>query len=115
MATEAQNSMHNPKYCVGFILTIDDVQIYWSGDTSKTKQMKELAKQKIDYALYCDDGIYNMDPKETAECVELVNANHNILIHTNPKTLFDIEKAQKWTAPNKLIIQPGEGIDLITF
>jgi L-ascorbate metabolism protein UlaG (beta-lactamase superfamily) len=111
-ATEAQNLRHNPKDCVGFIITIDNVRIYCSGDTSKTKQMKEFANQKIDYALLCGDGIYNMDPKEAEECAELIGAKHNILIHIKPKALFDLEKAQKWNAPNKLIIQPGEEIEL---
>jgi L-ascorbate metabolism protein UlaG (beta-lactamase superfamily) len=111
-ATEAKNLMHNPKKCVGYIITIDNIQIYCSGDTSKTKQMQELAKRKIDYALFCGDGIFNMGPKEAAECAKLINAKHNILIHVKPKALFNLEKAQKWEAPNKLIIQPGEEITL---
>ena len=111
-ATEARNLMHNPKKCVGFIITLDGVRVYCSGDTSKTKQMQEIAKQKIDYALFCGDGVFNMDPKEAAECAELVGAKHNILIHVKPHALFDLEKAQKWNAPNKLIIQPSEEIEL---
>jgi len=111
-ATEAQNLLHSSKKCVGFILTLDGVKVYCSGDTSKTKQMQEFSKQKIDYALFCGDGIFNMGPKEAAECAELVAAKHNILIHVKPRALFDLEKAQKWAAPNKLIIQPGEEIEL---
>jgi L-ascorbate metabolism protein UlaG (beta-lactamase superfamily) len=111
-ATEARNLMHNSKNCVGFIITLDGVRIYCSGDTSKTKQMQELAKQTIDYALFCGDGIFNMGPKEAAECAELIGAKHNILIHVKPRALFDLAKAQKWAAPNKLIIQPGEEINL---
>jgi L-ascorbate metabolism protein UlaG (beta-lactamase superfamily) len=112
VAVEARNLMHNPKKCVGFILTLDGVRIYCSGDTSKTKQMQEFAAQKIDYALFCGDGLFNMGPKEAAECARIVGAKHNVLIHTKPKALFDLEKAQKWDAPNKLIIQPGEEIEL---
>jgi L-ascorbate metabolism protein UlaG (beta-lactamase superfamily) len=111
-ATEAQNLRHDPKNCVGFIITLDGLKIYWTGDTSKTKQMQNFSKRKIDYALFCGDGIYNMDPKEAAECAELGGAKHNILIHVDPEALFNLAKAQKWTAPNKLIIQPGEEIDL---
>ncbi|MCL2135054.1 MAG: MBL fold metallo-hydrolase [Candidatus Bathyarchaeota archaeon] len=111
-ATEAKNLMHNPKSCVGYIITVDNIQIYCSGDTSKTEQMQKLAKREIDYALFCGDGIFNMGHKEAAECAKLIGAKHNILIHMNPRKLFDLEKAQKWAAPNKLILQPGEEIDL---
>jgi L-ascorbate metabolism protein UlaG (beta-lactamase superfamily) len=111
-ATEASNLMHSSKSCVGFIITLDDIRVYCSGDTSKTKQMPELAKQKIDYALFCGDGIFNMGLKEAAECARLVGAKHNILIHMKPQALFDLTKAQKWDAPNKLIIQPGEEREL---
>ncbi|MCL1977911.1 MAG: MBL fold metallo-hydrolase [Candidatus Bathyarchaeota archaeon] len=111
-ATEARNFMHSSKSCVGYIITLDGVRIYCSGDTSKTKQMQELAKQEIDYALFCGDGKFNMGPKEAAECAKLVGAKHNILIHVKPGALFDLAKAQKWEAPNKLIIQPGEEIEL---
>lgn len=54
-----------------------------------------------------------MDIIDAAECAALVNAKHNILIHTDPKGyLFDIAKAEAWEAPNKLIIEPGEEITL---
>jgi len=86
-ATEAQNLLHDPMKCVGYILIFDGVQVYCSGDTSKTKQMQEFVKQKIDYALLCGDGVYNMSPKEAAECAELIGAKHNILIHVKPKAL----------------------------
>ena len=111
-AVEAQNLMHSSKACVGFIITLDGVRIYCSGDTSKTKQMQSFAAREIDYALFCGDGIFNMGPKEAAQCAEIIGAKHNILIHVKPKALFDLAKAQKWTAPNKLIIQPGEEIEL---
>jgi L-ascorbate metabolism protein UlaG (beta-lactamase superfamily) len=111
-AVEARNLLHNPKNCVGYILTIDNIRVYCSGDTSKTKQMQEFAKQSFDYALFCGDGVFNMGPKEAAECAKLVGAKHNMLIHVKPRALFDLAKAQKWGAPNKLIIQPGEELEL---
>ena len=111
-AVEARNLMHNPKNCVGFIITLDNVRIYCSGDTSKTAQMVDFATRELDYALFCGDGIFNMGYKEAAECARLVGAKHNILIHVKPRALFDLAKAQKWDAPNKLIIQPSEEIEL---
>ncbi|MCL2358467.1 MAG: MBL fold metallo-hydrolase [Nitrososphaerota archaeon] len=112
-ATEARNLMHNPKACVGFIITLDGVRIYCSGDTSKTKQMSELANREIDYALFCGDGMFNMGLNEAAQCARIVGAKHNVLVHMKPGALFDLMKVQKWDAPNKLIIQPGEEIELV--
>ncbi|MDR2356853.1 MAG: MBL fold metallo-hydrolase [Oscillospiraceae bacterium] len=111
-AVEAKNLNHDPKECVGYIVTMDNLKIYCSGDTSKTEQMGTLAARELDYALYPLDGVYNMDLKEGAECAELVGAKRNIPIHLKPGALFDREKADRWDAPNKLIVEPGEEIDL---
>jgi len=111
-AVEAYNQNHNPDECVGFIITIDGVKIYACGDTSKTTQMETFADMKLDYAILCGDGFYNMGPEEAAECARLISAKHNIIIHVKPKALFDREIAEKWDAPNKLIIEPNEEITL---
>jgi len=111
-AVEAKNLMHNPKKCVGYILTVDSVKIYCSGDTSKTEQMAAFAARGLDYAIFCGDGKFNMGLKEAAECARLVGAKHNIIIHLAPGALFDRAKAEKWDAPNKVIVEPGEEIEL---
>jgi len=111
-ATEARNINHSPKQCVGYILTVDGVRIYCSGDTSKTEQMKSLAGRGLDYAVFCGDGVFNMGLKEAAECARLVGARHNIIVHLKPGSLFDRKKADKWDAPNKLLVEPGQEIEL---
>lgn len=111
-AVEACNKNHDPKECVGFLIILDGVKIYASGDTSATKQMKSFAPLELDYALFCGDGVYNMDLAEAAECACLVGAKHNIIIHIKPGALFDRARAQAWGAPNKLIVEPGQEIDL---
>jgi len=110
-AVEAMNKNHDPKECVGYIITIDGVKIYASGDTSKTKQMETFAAMELDYALFPGDGLYNMGMEEAAECARLIGAKHNILIHLKPGESIR-KKAEKWTAPNKLIIEPGQEITL---
>ena len=110
-AVEASNKIHDPKQCVGYIITLDSVKIYASGDTSKTKQMESLAEFAIDYALFPGDGIFNMNPDEAAECAKLIGAKNNILIHLKPGESYR-KKAEKWAAPNKLIIEPGQEIGL---
>ncbi|MCL2564484.1 MAG: MBL fold metallo-hydrolase [Defluviitaleaceae bacterium] len=111
-AVEAMNKNHKPEECVGYIITIDGVKLYASGDTSKTKQMETFADMKLDYGIFCGDGFYNMDLDEAAECAKLIGAKHNIIIHLKPGALFDREKAEKWDAPDKIIIEPEEEISL---
>ena len=111
MAVEAGNKKHNPKECVGYIITLDGVKIYASGDTSKTKQMESFAAMELDYAFFPGDGIFNMGPTEAAECAALIGAKHNILIHLKPGESVR-KKAEKWSAVNKLIVEPGQEIEL---
>jgi L-ascorbate metabolism protein UlaG (beta-lactamase superfamily) len=111
-AVEAKNLMHNPKHCVGYILGFDGLKIYCSGDTSKTSQMSDFASRGLDCAIFCGDGKFNMGLKEAAECARIVGAKRNIIVHRKPGGLFDRAKAEKWDAPNKLIIEPGQEVSL---
>jgi len=111
-AVEAGNKNHDPKECVGYIVTVDGIKIYASGDTSRTKDMEGFAARELDYALLPCDGVYNMDLAEAAECAALIGAKHNIPIHLKPGELFDRELAEACQAPNKLIVAAGEEIVL---
>ncbi|MBQ9544825.1 MAG: MBL fold metallo-hydrolase [Clostridia bacterium] len=107
------NRNHDVKNCVGFVLTFSDgVKVYVSGDTSKTPGMAKLSEKKIDYALYCCDGIYNMDIPEASECARTVGAKHDIPYHMAPGKLFDFKRAEKFLSPNRLIVSDGEEIEL---
>ena len=111
-AVMAKNFMHNPKKCVGYLVVVDGVKIYISGDTSKTERMKDFAALKLDYAILCVGGRVTMGLEESAECAALIGAKHNIPVHIRPGKLFDAERAAKWTAPNALVLAPGNEIDL---
>lgn len=107
------NLNHSVKKCVGYILTAESgVTVYVSGDTSKTKQMPLLAGRNIDYAFFCCDGVFNMKPSEASECAALVKAKHSIPYHIAPGKLFDPAKAEKFKADGRLILTPGEEIEL---
>ena len=110
-AVEAGNKTHDPKECVGYIITLDGVKIYASGDTSKTAQMDTFAALALDYALFPGDGFYNMGIDEAAECATVIEAKHNILIHLKPDDSHQ-EMFAIWNAPNKLLVMPGEEIRL---
>ncbi|MDR0469460.1 MAG: MBL fold metallo-hydrolase [Peptococcaceae bacterium] len=111
-AVEAANKNHDPAQCVGYIVSVDGITFYFTGDTSKTKSMESFAAKSLDYVVFPCDGFYNMDMDEAAECAKLIGAKHNIPIHLKPGELFDRERAEGFDAPNRLIIAAGEEIDL---
>jgi L-ascorbate metabolism protein UlaG (beta-lactamase superfamily) len=106
------NQNHASEDCVGYILTLDGLQLYFCGDTSKTPQMAELAARQLDYAFICADGFYNMGLEEAAECAELIGARHNVPVHLKPGELFDRERAEQFKGPNRLIIEASQEVDL---
>ena len=116
-AVEAGNNQyHSIDECVGYIVTLTDgVSVYVTGDTSTTQQMAELADRKIDYAFFCCDGVYNMDLDEAAECAKMVTAKHNIpyhMISADSGKFFDQSRAEQFEAPDRMILQDGQEIDL---
>ena len=116
-AVEAYNKNHSPQECVGYIINIDGVKLYHPGDTSKTARMETFALKNLDYALLPCDGFYNMDPKEAAECAKIIQAKHNIPIHTGPfeegvPKIFDRAIAESCLFPNLLIVEPSGEIEL---
>ena len=116
VTVEAVEAGNNPNHditeCVGYVLTFNNGStLYVSGDTSTTDQMSELSARQIDYAFFCCDGVYNMDIDEAAECAETVGAKHNIPYHNDTShtgEMFDRELADKFNAPNKMIVYPGD-------
>ena len=106
------NQGHTPQDSVGFIVTVDGLQLYFSCDTSKTPQMAKFAERKLDYAFLCADGHYNMGLEEAAECAALIGAKHNVPVHLKPGELFDKEMAEQFKGPNRLIIEPAKEIEL---
>ena len=119
-AVQASNANHPIGECVGLVLEFDGITFYASGDTSMTDDMRsgKLAALGIDYAAFPGDGFYNMDVAEASECAKLVSARHSIPVHLVPvhdmsrPTLFDRARAEAFDAPGRLIVEPGEAIDL---
>ena len=109
-AVSAYNKNHSRESSVGFIITIDGTVIYVAGDTSRTEQMETFNGRNIDYAFFPIDGIYNMDAKEAGECAEIIGAKNNIPYHTKNGMLFDMNVAENFNTPNRLILEPGEKI-----
>jgi len=111
-AVPAYNKNHDRNQCVGYIIEVEGIKIYAAGDTSMTKEMALLKEKNLDFAFLPIDGVYNMGPEEATECAKIINAKITIPIHMKPRALFDEEMAQRFTAPNRLIVKAGEEIDL---
>lgn len=111
-SVEAYNSNHSKGECVGYILVMDKVVLYAAGDTSETEQMKNMKKYAIDWVFLPIDGIYNMDAAAASRCATLIGAKHTVPIHMKPGMLFDMAKAEAFHSPGRIIIKPGETIDL---
>lgn len=111
-AVEAYNKNHKKSECVGFIVTMDGVTLYASGDTSETEQMKSLKSRALDWAMLPIDGIYNMDAAEATRCADIIGAKHTVPIHMKPSRLFDRSVAEAFHSPGRVIIEPGETVEL---
>ena len=121
-AVQAYNHNHKAEECVGYLLYLDGIIFYASGDTSATDDMESgrLMMVDIDYAVFPCDGVYNMDRVEASRCAKLVGAKHSIPIHmvpmddpTNPAQLFDRTRAEEFEAPGRIILAAGESIVLV--
>lgn len=77
--------------------------------------MSEMAEMQIDYAFYCCDGVFNMGLEGAALCVQTVGAKHNIPYHVTGRTseTYDREIAEQFSAPNRMIVDAGEEIEII--
>ena len=106
----AYNKNHAREECVGFIIEVDGVKVYATGDTSKTDYMPKLKKEKIDYALYCCDGIYNMDAKQASKCAKIVKAKVDIPYHSYPENLYSESITSQFKSKGKVILLPSQEI-----
>ena len=111
-ATEAYNKNHHKDECVGYLVSVDNLLIYFAGDTAKTEQMETLGDRQIDYAFLPIDGIFTMNVKVAVECAKLIRAKHTVPIHMKPGKLFDAKMAAKFVTDGAMVVKPGEEIEL---
>jgi len=107
-AVEAYMANHHRAIGVGYIITIDGIKLYHSGDTGKTNQMETFPEKNIDYVLLYCDGI----PEIAAEWAEIIGGKINIPMHTRYPAIFNRNVAERFNAPNRMILEPKEEIKL---
>lgn len=111
----AYNRYHPKEECVGYVVIVDGLRIYFAGDTSQIPEMDNLRKEKINYAFFPGDGFYNMDVKESEYCATIVGADRSVPIHLVPYhgqqgDLFSEEKAERFNPRGSLILRPGDRV-----
>ena len=112
-AVAAYNSNHPRNSSVGYIVEFNGIKLYHAGDTGKITEMADLASQNITYALLPMDGIYTVTPEVATEAAAMIQAQHDIPIHTMPPPdTYNDAIVARFTSPNKLIVRPGSSIEL---
>ncbi len=115
-AVEAYNSHHSKDECVGYVLEVDGLRLYFAGDTSETAQMHaDLRLRALDWAFLPGDGFYTMNVDEAAKVANYLGAQcHAVPIHLKPGGDYDEAKARRFArlASNHVLVRPGETIEL---
>jgi len=111
-AVSAYNDNHSASSSCGYVITLENLVIFHSGDTSMTEDMGDLSAYDIDYALLCMDGYYNMGPEEAKNVADLIKPRVVIPIHTSPSGLFDQTNADAFSFEPKIVLKPGESVIL---
>jgi L-ascorbate metabolism protein UlaG (beta-lactamase superfamily) len=106
-------SWHLKSQCVGYVVEFNGIKLYHAGDTGNIPEMADLASQNITYALLPMDSIYTMSPAEATQAAAMIQAKHDIPIHTMPPPdTYSDAKVARFASPNKLIVRPGSTIEL---
>lgn len=112
-AVAAYNANHQKSQCVGYVVEVDGIKLYHAGDTGVINEMADLAAINLTYALLPIDGIFTITPEQATQAAAMIKAKFNIPMHTmgTPDTYNDANVA-RFTPPNKIIVRPGETIEL---
>ena len=112
-AVAAYNANHQKSQCVGYVVEVDGIKLYHAGDTGVIAEMADLATRELTYALLPIDGIFTITPEQATQAAAMIKAKFNIPMHTmgTPDTYNEANVA-RFTPPNKIIVRPGETIEL---
>jgi L-ascorbate metabolism protein UlaG (beta-lactamase superfamily) len=76
----------------GFVLEVDEKQIYFAGDTGLTLEMKLLADlYKLDYAILPIGGNYTMDVDDAVIAADYINCSKIIGVHYDTFPVIEID------------------------
>ena len=111
-AVPACNKNHPISECVGYLIRVDGVLIYASGDTSPYRLygLHGGAGNRLCPAPHRRFLQYGAGGG-AMECADLIGAKHTIpRSHMKPGDLYDDDKAKAFTVKSALLVRPGEEI-----
>lgn len=79
---------------LGYIITIEGVSVYHSGDTDFIPEMKDLGK--IDIALLPVGGKYTMSAEEAAKAANIIKAEVSVPMHYGAGVIGDEKDAKRF-------------------
>jgi L-ascorbate metabolism protein UlaG (beta-lactamase superfamily) len=102
----------------GYIIEVDDIKIYFAGDTALTKDMELLNNLNIDYAILPIGDVYTMGIDDAVEATRMIAPKYVIPMHYNTMPpikqnpeLFK-NKVDACTKSKTIILSPGESIEI---
>ncbi|MES2651229.1 MAG: metal-dependent hydrolase [Bacteroidota bacterium] len=97
----------------GFVLEIDNKQIYFAGDTGLTIEMKLLADlYKLDYAILPIGGNYTMDVDDAVIAADYINCSKIIGVHYDTFPVIEIDSkaaVESFKRAQKQLLLPAIG------
>lgn len=97
----------------GFVLEMENKQIYFAGDTGLTLEMKLLADlYKLDYAILPIGGNYTMDVDDAVIAADYINCNKIIGVHYDTFPVIEIDSkvaVESFKRAQKQLLLPAIG------
>lgn len=101
----------------GFLITLDDLKIYFACDTALFGDMQLIGKVGIDLAVVPIGDLFTMGPEDSVEAIKLIRPKRVLPAHYN--TWPPIEQdANAWASSVKestdaepIVLQPGESCE----
>jgi len=103
----------------GYVIEIEDLNVYYSGDTALFGDMKLIGhKDALDYALLPIGDNYTMGLEDAALAAQWLNVRHVIPVHYNtwPVISQEVERykelTERMSRAEVHVVQPGEVLEL---
>lgn len=98
----------------GFVLTIDEVKVYFACDTALFSDMQLIGQMGINLAVLPIGDLFTMGPEDSVAAARLINANQVLPAHYNtwPPIEQDAnawaERIRSSTSSTPVVLEPGQ-------
>ncbi len=102
----------------GYVLTLDQKNVYFAGDTGLFFDMKLIGMEGIELAVLPIGDCFTMGPEDSIQAIKMLNPTRVLPCHYNTWAPID-QNAQAWadqvrshTAADPVVLMPGEKVQL---